>query len=82
MQFSSWGKSDIELDAQTLANYNQLLKKTALVGETLSWVLGLLTTAFFLYQFAYGNFENVLLVDGTAKSCLYDGETERVLPNE
>lgn len=76
---TSWGHPTREVDMRALRTYRRLLTRVGNIGEVVyfSLLAGFVCASIWLLAFA--NLENIIFYDGTAYTCVLDGDTQEVI---
>jgi len=75
---TSWGKRDVEVDVRALRQYQIIQSRIETIGEILVFLLltGILGSTIWL--FSNTNFEDVIFYDGSAMTCVLNGQNGEI----
>lgn len=76
---TSWGQPTKEVDARALRMYRSFLTKIGNVGEVVYFALLTVFACASIWLLAFANLENIIFYDGTAHTCVLDGDTQEVI---
>jgi hypothetical protein len=79
IQDTTWARPDKQIDKRAMHVYVGFLKKFSATGEMFAFVLGAGLVALLAYAIFKINFENDIIVDGTARTCIWDGAKGKVV---